>query len=369
MPRLVLRLTEQQLHLVDASLGAGEAPSRAGLVRLALAESAAGAIGTRPHPHPTGRPWRWREAIDHEPPREKRKELECRRIEPGTGKAIEVRVGQVLRIEQITGGQCVDLNAFNLADYREFLHVGRTRTLHGLGPTQGDFLWSAPPRERAMMYLLTDTAGVNDTLFPRCSANMYDSMHGFEQHTNCADIQAEAQREYGLTPDDVHDSFNLFMATRVNDGRPEILRQRTRPGDHVELLALMDLLVVPNVCGNDIMGTSNYALEPVLAVLSEATQAEVDAVPELREYDTQRAPDQFRQPHIRTERRLVRDPSYVAGFTGAPVQLVDMPVELDADEAAGFEALGAADPYRAAYPDDASVLRDVLLSWWVTTHG
>ena len=35
-------------------------------------------------------------------------------LEPGTGKAIELLKGQILRIEQVEGGQCADFNAFNL---------------------------------------------------------------------------------------------------------------------------------------------------------------------------------------------------------------------------------------------------------------
>ena len=141
-------------------------------------------------------------------------------LQPGTGKAIEMRAGQILRIEQIEGLQCVDFNCFNLHDYKEFMHCGRTRTVHGFNPTKGAFLWSAPPRERALMYILEDTVGRNDVLFPRCSAYVYESAYGFDAHTNCHDIQAEAQREYGLTPDDVHDSFNLFMCTEVQPRWP-----------------------------------------------------------------------------------------------------------------------------------------------------
>ena len=77
-------------------------------------------------------------------------------LEPGTGKAIELLAGQILRIEQVEGGQCVDFNAFNLHDYKEFMHCGRTRTVHGFNPTEGAFLWSQPPRERALLYILKD---------------------------------------------------------------------------------------------------------------------------------------------------------------------------------------------------------------------
>jgi hypothetical protein len=202
-------------------------------------------------------------------------------------------------------------------------------------------------------------------MFPRCSANMYDSMYGFATHTNCADIQAEAQREYGLTPDDVHDSFNLFMATRVSDGMPEIVRQASAPGSHVELLALVDVLAVPNICGNDIMGTSNYSMRPVLVQVLTATEAEIGAVPPLLAYDTQRTPDQFRQPEIRTERTLVRDATYVADFARTPVRLVDLEVDLDEVDELSFSQVRRDDLYK--YDGDA--LRDVVMSWWVASHA
>ena len=61
-------------------------------------------------------------------------------LEPGTGKALEMKAGQILRIEQVEGLQCVDFNCFNLHDYKEFMHCGRTRTVHGFNPTKGAFL-------------------------------------------------------------------------------------------------------------------------------------------------------------------------------------------------------------------------------------
>ena len=196
-------------------------------------------------------------------------------MQPGTGKAVELLAGQILRIEQVEGLQCVDFNAFNLHDYKEFMHCGRTRTVHGFNPSKGTFMWSAPPRERALLYILEDTYGRNDVLFPRCSAYVYESAYGFDTHTNCHDIQAEAQREYGLTPDDVHDSFNLFMCTEVTlEGRATITRQETKAGDHVDLLALVDVLAVPNVCGADVMRTSNFSLKPIKLTVFEATDAD-----------------------------------------------------------------------------------------------
>lgn len=287
--------------------------------------------------------------------------VETIRLEPGTGKAIELRAGQILRIEQIEGGQCVDFNAFNLHDYKEFMHCGRTRTVHGFNPTEGSFLWSQPPRERALLYILKDSVKRNDVLFPRCSAYLYESAYGFHDHTNCHDIQSEAQREYGLTPDDVHDSFNFFMNTEVGqDGKATITRQSSKPGDHVELLALVDVLAVPNVCGADVMRTSNFSLKPIKLEIWEASEADLKQVPSVPVLRSQRTPKDFRQPTIKATRELTRDTAYVPHFTNVPIRIEDLAVTLSDDEAAAFDSLRL-----PLYGDDeGAALRDLLFTWW-----
>jgi uncharacterized protein YcgI (DUF1989 family) len=283
-------------------------------------------------------------------------------MEPGTGRAIELRKGQVLRIEQIKGGQCVDFNCFNLHDYREFMHTGRTRTEHGINPGPGDFMWSAPPRERPMIYILADTVHCNDVMYPRCSPFLFENTFGFHTHTNCHDIQSEAQREYGLTPDDVHDSFNLFMNTGVDAaGKLFIKRQRSKPGDHVELLALIDVLAVPNVCGTDVMRTSNFSMKPVRISVRTATAAELAKAPERKRLASQRTVADFRVKAIRAERELSRDPSYRPEFVNVPIQIKDVDVVLDASD---YRLLQALKSTRVYGDTDADVLRDIVFSWW-----
>ncbi|WP_278101852.1 urea carboxylase-associated family protein [Microbacterium proteolyticum] len=360
-----LSLTSQQRELLDRSILAGEASNVAELVALALRETARGVV-PRPIPGvaPVERAWREDLAFDPRADRVRRQE---HRLLPGTGKAFEVRAGQILRVAQVDGDQCADLNVFSLHDYREAMHVGRTRTLHGIHPGEGSFLWSAPPRERAMMFVLSDSVGLNDTLFPRCSAAMYESMFGFDEHTNCADMQAEAQREYGLTPDDVHDSFNLFMDTRVNaDGSIEVVHQSTPADAYVELLAVMDVLAVPNVCGNDIFRTSNYALRPLDVTVFDAAESDLARVPSLLVHRAQRTPADFAQPEIRSERTLARDPGYVPRFPRTPVTVHDVGVELTDGDLALLGVHARRDLYG---DDDEAALRDIVLSWWVHSHA
>lgn len=284
---------------------------------------------------------------------------------PGTGKALEIPAGWVLRIEQIDGGQCVDLNCYNLHDYKERLSVGRTRARHGIHPTQGHFLWSASPRERPLLYILNDTARCNDTLFPGCSAHLYERLFGFAAHTNCNDIQGEAQREYGLTPDDVHDSFNLFMHTSIgSDGQPAIHRQRTKAGDFIELLAMTDVLAIPNICGDDVMANSNFSLKPVQVVVRKASQAELDAVPGTPRLPSQKTPANFTLSRIKPDRPLSRDPDYQPAFVNTPIRVTTIEVDLDAEEQAMLERMRLSEIYG---DDHGAALRDVLFSWWDET--
>ncbi len=291
-------------------------------------------------------------------------------IEPGTGKALELLRGQVLRIEQIEGAQCADFNCFNLHDYREHFHTGRTRHFHSLNPSTGDLLWSAPPRDRPIAAIVADTCGTNDVIYARCSAFLFDYQYGLPVHTNCHDIQAEAQREYGLTPDDVHDSFNFFMHTGIDaQGRPFIAPNVAKRGDYVEVLALIDLLAVPNVCGADVMATSSFELKPLRLAVYQGTEEDLAAFadrPELRPHPrTQRTVADFRVKEIRVERELRPDPDYEPAYTNVPLHVEAVPVELDEEEQAIVARLR---DQGDCGDTDAEVVRYAFHGWWIKRY-
>ena len=286
-------------------------------------------------------------------------------MEPGTGKAVPVMRGQILRIEQIGNGQCADFNAFNLHDYKEYFHTGRTRHLHGLFPAEGDMLWSAPPRERPMFTIIRDTVGTNDVQYPRCTGFLYEYQYGFEQHTNCHDILAESIREYGLTPDDVHDSFNFWMHVGVDpDEKLYIKRMMAKPGDYVELLAHFDILAVPNVCGADIFSTSNFELKPLKVQVLDSTADDRDRwlQPEERQYRNQRTPADFRLAQIKATRELERDDSYTPEWPVYPIVKQPVEVPLSEDEYAMVEALRRNGGFGE---EDTDIVRHAFFSWWI----
>lgn len=346
MSTVDVTFTSQQLAVLDRFFDDAEARDYAALVRRALRDAAAGEQG---HPH---------RRTAFVAPRERTVVAEFL-IEPGTGKAIEVAKGQVFRIEQVEGGQCGDLNIFTKRDRHERMHVGRTRAMDaGNSPTTNDLIWSNAPWERPIATVLGHTSR-SDTLFPYCSALLYSKYFGQTAHTNCQQIQTEAQREYGLAPYEVHESFNVFMYVTVDaDGGRSIDRNESRPGDYIEFLALDDLVAVPNVCGDDLGKSSNYFLRHLKAVVLESVPADHE---QAAAAFTGRGGDAvLEQPYSFVPAPLERDVTYTPNFPYLPVTYSTVTVDLEDADIARLDAAWSRD----FYPDDAgAALRDVMFTW------
>ena len=200
-------------------------------------------------------------------------------IQPGSAAALEVPGGDVIVVEQVEGGQCVDLVAWSLEDGRERLSAARTRAISGVSPGVGDALWSGPPFERPLLHLVADSAPGHDLLFPACSAREYLAA-GCGAVPSCAGVQAAAAAGWGIEAAAVPDPFNLWLRGGVDgDGALTWVSTPTAPGDHVALLAAMDLLVVVNPCVDDIFGCSGFEAGPIAVDVRRATAADHRGLP------------------------------------------------------------------------------------------
>ncbi len=315
-------------------------------VKLALAETSA---SDRFHP-------RYSPSPETPPVREV---IEEYTLQPGTGKAVVVRDGQVIRLQQIGGGQCIDFNCYNLHDRNELMSAGRTRSIHGVSPATGDLLWTKAPWERPIMAIVSSNS-VTDTLIPCCSALLYRLFYRSGHHTNCQQIQEEAQREWGIPSHSVHESFNTFMCVGVDKGGDSyVLRNSSKAGDYIDLYALMDVLAIPNVCGDDLDRTNNFALKPVsIQVLSALDSDRERAAASYGKFEPVIAPN----PEHLVATPLSRDPNYLPKF---PFLVEDRPtlVSLDTNEMDRLSAIRNSAVYG---DDDGAALRDVTMSWLLT---
>jgi hypothetical protein len=186
-----------------------------------------------------------------------------------------------------------------------------------------------------MMYgLKIPKTCVTDVLAARCSGPLFEMVFGIETHTNCTDTFAEAIGEFGLTPDDIHDSLNMWMNTGLSeDGRATYHWNTGIPEEPLELLAMMDVLAVPIVCGSgDIMPTSNFTLKPISIQVYEKSTDTDKQVEELekeyRSLRSQKTLDQFRTRDIKTDRELRPIPDYQPSFVNYPLVFRDLEIDV-----------------------------------------
>jgi hypothetical protein len=288
-------------------------------------------------------------------------------LEPVTGKAVPVMRGEVLRIEQVEGGTCVDFNAFNLHDHKEFLDCGFTRSFQSFDPRKGEFIWTNAPRGRPMFSILeiADTCEL-DIVGHRCNRVFEDLGWGLTAHANCQDSLAEAIREYRLTPDDVHDSFNLWMATTIDpDGRRRFKWNPARKGDRIDLLALFDVLAAAVICGcGDLVGINNYTFTPIkleIYAASPDTDALVGAIEDRwGSMASQTRSDDLAAVPVLAQRALERDPEYMPAYRPAP-QRATLELELSDDEQHLVDGLIATGVYGET-PGEA--VRAAFMRWF-----
>lgn len=174
------------------------------------------------------------------------------------GRAFLVNRGQILRITAKDGPQVADVNVFSAADPREMFWSGRTRILEAAHLSVGHQLWSTPPQMRPLMTVIADSVDhrplahnvrSHDLIFSRCNQGYYELLFGEKDHRNCQDNLAEAIRSFGLPATSVHDAFNVFMLTGIDENdRLLYLGTDCRRGDFVELFAEIDCIVAVSAC-------------------------------------------------------------------------------------------------------------------------
>ena len=194
-----------------------------------------------------------------------------------TGGAFVVKKGQILRVILTEGKQICDFNAWNLDDPTEAFWSGRTRIFENTHLTVLNRLWSTPPCMRPMATLVEDTvehrpppggSPGHDCLGARCTERMWHLVAGLGNHPNCQTNLEVAIAPYGLTPQHVHDAFNIFMKTWVSpdDGTYVLGESDAKRGDYIELYAEMNLLVALSACPSGSGGTglvANSEVHPV----------------------------------------------------------------------------------------------------------
>lgn len=171
------------------------------------------------------------------------------RIEAQSGTGFRLRAGERLRVVDVGGGQVADLIAFEDGDPRNWLSSGRSidyanRIYLSLGYT----LYSN--RSDEFFTIVADDVGRHDFLLTPCSQETFDKLYAWQgHHPSCFENLAMSLREFGIAPDDIPTTFNIFMNVLIGEGGElSIEAPLSRPGDALELRAERDLIVGLTSC-------------------------------------------------------------------------------------------------------------------------
>ena len=183
-------------------------------------------------------------------------------LEPQTGGALTIARGELLKVIDPRGEQVSDLVSFARADPREWLSSGRTIDYaNTIYLTTGHTLYSN--RSRAMWTIVEDTVGRHDFLLTPCSPDTFRIIYGTTgHHPSCFANLVTALAPYGIAPDTIPTTFNIFMNVAIErDGKLVVKPPLSKAGDSIELRAEMDLVVGLTACSAEI--SNNYAFKPI----------------------------------------------------------------------------------------------------------
>lgn len=195
-----------------------------------------------------------------------------RHLAPQTGTGFLVRAGQLLRITDPQGEQVSDLVSFARDDSREWLSSGRTIDYaNTIYLTTGHTLYSN--RSRPMWTIVEDTVGRHDFLLTPCSQETFTIIYGTTgHHPSCFENLARHLASFGITPDVIPTTFNVFMNVVVTStGELQILPPKSVAGDYLLLRAEMDMIVGVTACSAEL--SNNGTLKPIDVELLEAPEA------------------------------------------------------------------------------------------------
>ena len=173
-----------------------------------------------------------------------------------------MRRGDILRVIDPCGEQVSDLFAFEAGNPASALSSGRSIDYASkIYLSSGDVLWSND--SRPMFTILRDDVGRHDFLLTPCSQEMFEILYRYQgHHPSCFENLANAFAPFGIAPERIGTTFNIFMRVDVTaQGAVAVLPPLSKAGDMIELRAEMDMICALTACSAE--GSNNGSFKPI----------------------------------------------------------------------------------------------------------
>lgn len=182
----------------------------------------------------------------------KRKIVLSETVPGGAPFDVIVKKGQVLRIMDLEGNQGLDFLCFNEHDTEERYNLAHSiKKAATLNLTKGHVLYS--DAARAMMTIIEDTCGHNDTIAGCCTEQTNWLFYGKnDSKTSCRANFLGMMKKYGLGRRDLVGNLNFFCIVPIAPDMsiPELTfaNAPSKAGDFIDLRAEMDLICLISNC-------------------------------------------------------------------------------------------------------------------------
>ena len=183
-------------------------------------------------------------------------------VDPGGSWSAVLHAGEVVRIVDLEGQQAVDFLCYSAADRRDRYNAPNTMKMAGtVYINKGVVLYGeyATP----LMKLLESSCANHDTIGGCCSAEMNLLRYG--KHTpNCRANFIHELTKYGMGEADIVANVNWFMSVPIaRDGGMAISDSPSKPGDFVDVEALIDVVAFVSNCPQRYNPAAGYNPTPI----------------------------------------------------------------------------------------------------------
>lgn len=184
------------------------------------------------------------------------------RIAPQSGCSFKIKCGQVLHVVDPLGEQVSDLFAVDENDHECRLSSGRSLDYAGrIYLTTSDILYAN--NSKPMFTIIKDTVGLHDFLLTPCSQEMFQILYKHTgYHPSCFENLFTSLKQYGISGDQISTTFNVFMNVTIDrQGKLTVGVPLSKPGDHIDLRAEMDMVCGLTACSAE--GSNNGRFKPI----------------------------------------------------------------------------------------------------------
>jgi len=182
-----------------------------------------------------------------------------------------VKKGQKIRIIDAYGQQAIDTIFYNAEDFGERYSSQDTMRAQGAAYiTTGTKVMSS--EGRVMLTVTADTSGRHDTSAGCCSCESNTVRFGHETRYlhACRENFILELSKHGMGKRDIVPNINFFMNVPISpNGSMTIDDGISSPGDHVEMVAEMDVLCVISNCPQVNNPCNGFDPTPIRVVISE----------------------------------------------------------------------------------------------------